>query len=205
VELYDPATGTWTATGSLTTAREDHTATLLPNGQVLVAGGISTGNAETSNAELYNPATGTWTATGSLSQARGGHTATLLLNGGVLVVGGIDPNDSALASVELFTPPMPIQGTYQGTFTVGSVVHSMTMHLTQSGTTLTGTATIFGPWASTFTVSGTVGSQDDGLTMQATNTDGFGITFFGGIHGPGHLSGIASAPNANGSWSLNQG
>src|SRR5438067_13485368 len=56
-ELYDPASGTWTATGSLGTAREDHTATLLPNGKVLVAGG-NNGPAALSSAELYDPGLG---------------------------------------------------------------------------------------------------------------------------------------------------
>ncbi len=81
------ATGTWSNTGSLNIARTSHTATLLPNGKVLIAGGASTGGDLTS-AELYDPATGTWSTTGHLNTSRWLHTATLLPNGKVLVVGG---------------------------------------------------------------------------------------------------------------------
>ena len=87
-ELYDPASGTWTATGSLNTARDFHTATLLQNGMVLVAGGFDSNGNDSASAELYDPASGTWTATGSLNTARDSHTATLLQNGMVLVAGG---------------------------------------------------------------------------------------------------------------------
>ena len=80
---------TFDNTGSLNTARYDHTATLLPNGKVLVAGGLIIAAILTS-AELYDPASGTWSATGSLNTARDGHTATLLPNGKVLVAGGDD-------------------------------------------------------------------------------------------------------------------
>ena len=67
--------------------RSAHTATLLPNGKVLVAGGFNDGG-YLSSAELYDPASGTWSATGSLTAARLRHTATLLPNGKVLVAAG---------------------------------------------------------------------------------------------------------------------
>ena len=59
------------------------TATLLQNGQVLIAGG------ETASAELFNPSTGAFTATGSMTVSRSGHTATLLPDGRVLIAGGV--------------------------------------------------------------------------------------------------------------------
>jgi hypothetical protein len=128
--LYDPATGAWSATASLATARYGHTATLLPNGKVLVASGWSGSTSDTASAELYDPETG-WTATGSLATARGLHTATLLPNGKVLVAGG--GFGTAFASAELYDPGT---GTWTATGSLATARESHTATLLPNGKVL---------------------------------------------------------------------
>jgi len=104
VELYDPATDTWSPAASMNEARAGHTATMLPSGKVMVAGGRATdGRAMVSppppGVELYDPVTNTWSQAAGMAHIRAGHTATLLQSGAVLVVGGTDT-----AGAELYDP-----------------------------------------------------------------------------------------------------
>ncbi len=89
-------------TGSMATPRIGHTATLLNNGKVLVAGGRLDGTLILSSTEVFDPTTGTFTRTSNMGTQRVSHTATLLSDGRVLVVGGHSPTASAIATAEIY-------------------------------------------------------------------------------------------------------
>jgi len=150
-ELYDPATNSWSAAGSLDTARYTHTATLLPNGKVLVAGGWDSGIKGSTlakalaSAELYDPATNSWSSADNLATARYVHSATLLSNGKVLVAGGWGGNaladaipnapipTNALASAELYDP---VANTWSKAGNLASARYNHTATLLPSGKVL---------------------------------------------------------------------
>ena len=98
-------------------ARVNHTATLLPDGKVLLAGGYN--GTPLVSAALYDSVSGTWFGADNLNIARGVHTATLLPNGSVLVAGGLGTS-GPLASSELYTP-----GVDTWTVTAASTSHAM--------------------------------------------------------------------------------
>jgi N-acetylneuraminic acid mutarotase len=118
--------GTWSVTGSLATPRYSHTATLLPGGKVLVAGGFSNSFPPLASVELYDPASGTWTTTGSLVASRTSHTAVLLLNGKVLVAGGEGADGNPVATAELYDPGTGIWSA-TGSFADARIDHTMTL------------------------------------------------------------------------------
>jgi hypothetical protein len=99
-------------TGNTVVERFAHTATLLSNGKVLIAGGMSRNGVWLDSAEIYDPVSGRFTLAGNLHAQRAGATATLLPNGSVLVAGGDDGSGKSLASAEIYNPAT---STFSGT------------------------------------------------------------------------------------------
>ena len=141
-EIYDPATFTWTRTGSLSLGRFSHQATLLANGKVLVAGGFGPDLDVAFSAELFDPATGRWTRASGLFHSRGGmmFQLTSLNNGQAVLTGGLinDGSRRSLPSVEVYNP-----GT-DGWYSAANLVYPCRYHA--AARMLDGKVIITGGW-----------------------------------------------------------
>lgn len=123
----------FSTTGAMNTFRSAHTATVLTNNTVLVAGGDDATNTVRSSAEIYYPDTGGWTNTGSMSDGRAYHTAVLLSDGKVLVAGGIVGSSGTRTSAEIYNPAT---GTWTNAGNMATGRHSHTATLLTNGQVL---------------------------------------------------------------------
>jgi len=164
-------------TGSLNTARENHSATLLNNGKVLVVGGFDSTNNASASAELYDPVAATFAPTGSLNTAREYHTATLLNNGKVLIVGGFDSTNNPTASAELYDP---VAGTFSptGSLNIARGYHTATLLANgkvliaggfDSTNSVSASAELYDPAAGTFSLTASLNAAREYHTATLLN------------------------------------
>jgi N-acetylneuraminic acid mutarotase len=191
-EIYDPQTGSFTATGNMSVARYVPCVALLDNGKVLVAAGFNRDDGPLSSAELYDPQTGQFTSTGSLSVVRTEPKgAARLADGRVLIAGGSN-EDGPIASAEIYDP---VSGTFSMT---GSLLQPLEGHslaslddgkvLVVGGSDGGGTgfpvyyaqAELFDPATGVFTATGSLASPRE-FTTASRLPDGR-ILIAGGLH-----------------------
>lgn len=202
-ELYDPASGQWTATGAMLGPRVGHSAALLPDGKVLVVGGgdSSDGNGgPLATAEVYDPVSGIWTAAGSTAGAGPGRTATLLGDGTVLVAGGSGSNFEPLAVAELYDP---ITGTWSATTNMLEARSDHTATLLLDGTLLVAggglaSAELYDPRTGQWTATG--GTPGVLVGHTATRLSDGRVLVAGGMDGTGSSSSAQLYDPSTGVW-----
>jgi hypothetical protein len=185
----------WTYTGSMVFRHAFHTATLLENGNVLVAGGDYKGHYGIANSELYNPSTGTFSTTGSLNTGRQSHTATLLNNGQVLIAGGeanvYSPTGShivCLTTAELYNPSTGTF-TYTGSMTTARCANFTATRMNNGTVLFTGgynngviaSAEVYEPSTGTFSATGNL--QVGRTAQTATLLENGDVLIAGGTNG----------------------
>jgi N-acetylneuraminic acid mutarotase len=174
-EIYNPATGTWTATGGLRAARHAMNATRLASGKVLVAGGATAAMDAVNSSEIYDPNAKTWTLGLKMVTARSDYASLLLGTGKVLFTGGENINGVSIKNAELYNPST---GTFTATGNMaatreehtavllanGNVLVSGGNKLTLTTQTPLASAELYNPVTGTWTATGSMSTARSGHT-----------------------------------------
>ncbi len=217
-ELYDPTTDTWSNTGQMVVRRQDHVATRLADGRVLVSGGMDPASQFLTDCELYDPGTELWSSTGAMNSRRARHSATLLPDGKVLACGGVMAGfitADATATCDVYDPAT---GTWTPTNAMSTERYGHTGMLLNDGNVLVcggfgdvdialGTCELYDPATGTWTPTGSFNVARGGYEMRNFTTTllGSGQVLVAGGH-PGAGGQIIKSCElydpSTGTWSL---